>query len=258
MIGAAALTLSYLGPFAIPLALIAGDIGRGRGSQLIYRYLLEKLPEISPKVLVLHYLLPNLALMKQLGEVVEKLPEKPKLIADAASMYAAKAAGLASKFDLFTPDPVEIAFLADPDAWHPAYINKHLFDKFVEVPDLISQAYQVQGAAKVLLVKGPVDYIAKEGRVIETVSEPNVPAMEAIGGTGDMITGIISAFIYAGLGSDEAAIFAAKANRLAGEFTQASPGTKVWQLIQALPEVFEKYLCTWSGICIKGGGHDRS
>ena len=250
MIAAALVTLDYL-KLGSPLALLAGDIGQGKGSRLIYEYLIEKLPEISPAVLALHYWLPDLALMKRLCESVERCPRRPKLIADAASMYTAKAAGLAAQFDLFTPDLTEISFLADPDAYHPAYINKHLFDSDIsQIPDLIAQAYHLEGAARVLLVKGSVDYIVREGEIIETVNEPDVPALEAIGGTGDTITGLVSAFVHAGLELHEAAIIAAKTNRMAGKLSQATPATPIWQIIERFPVVFKEHLCAWSGVCI--------
>jgi hypothetical protein len=257
MLAAASVTLDYLG-LEPSTALLVGDIGEGNASRLLYEHLIEKLPVLSPEVLALHYWLPDVALMKKLCETIEKCPKKPKLIADAASMYAAKAAGLAPKFDLLTPDPSEIAFLADPDAFHPAYINKHLFNTDAsQVPNLVAQAYQVKGAAKVLLVKGPVDYIVKDGEILETISEPNLPVMEAIGGTGDTITGLVSAFVYAGLELHEAAIIAAKANRMAGKFAQATPATNVWQIINQFPAVFRQYLCNWSGVCYIEGGSDH-
>jgi len=178
------------------------------------------------------------------------------MIADAASMYAAKAASLASKFDIFTPDATEMAFLADPDATHPAYINRHLFDSDItQTPELIADAYQNNSAAKLLLVKGATDYIIREGEIIATINEPDVPALEAIGGTGDTITGLVSALTYAGLELDEAAIIAARANRMAGKFAQATPATRVRQIIDQFPAVFKEYLCQWSGVCYMEGGN---
>jgi len=67
-----------------------------------------------------------------------------------------------------------------------------------------------------------------------TISEPNVPELEAIGGTGDTITGLVSAFAYAGLELPEAAIIDAKSNRMAGKLAQATPATKVRQVIEQL------------------------
>ena len=253
MISAALATTNYLGLEA-PQVLVAGDIGQGKGSREIYEYLIENIAELSPEVLVLHYWLPDMALTRRLGEAVEKCARKPVMIADAASMYSAKAAGLASAFDIFTPDATEIAFLADPEATHPAYINKHLLDTdIIQTPKLATAAYQNRSAARLLLVKGAIDYIINEGDIMATVTEPDVPVLEAIGGTGDTITGLVSAFAYAGLELHEAAIIAAKANRMAGKFARPTPATKVRQVVAQFPAVFKEYLCQWSGVCCAEG-----
>ena len=254
MISAAVTTSEYLG-LEPPQALLAGDTGRGKGSQEIYRYLTQKLAELSPEVLALHYCLPDMGLMRKLCESINGCSKRPIMIADAGSMYAAKAAGLAPQFDIFTPDATEMAFLADPEATHPAYIARHLFDTDVtQTPNLVAAAYQQNNAARLLLVKGAVDYVVNDTDIVGTVAEPNVPALEAIGGTGDTITGLVSALAYAGLELDEAAIIAARANRMAGKFAQATPATKVWQVVSQFPAVFKEHLCQWSGICYTKGG----
>ena len=99
----------------------------GKGSRLLYDYLIKNLPTISPDILLLHYILPVMGLMKKVCAAAAKCKKKPVMIADASSMYAAKAAGLAPFFDIFTPDLCEMAFLADADAVHPAYVSRHLF-----------------------------------------------------------------------------------------------------------------------------------
>ena len=249
LISAALATTEYL-KLEPPQILVAGDTGEGRGSRLLYKYLIENISDLSPDVLVLHYCLPIMDLMRSLCESVERCSKKPIMIADAASMYVAKAAGLATKFDIFTPDATEIAFLADPDATHPAYINKHLFDTDVtRTPELVDAAYQLKSAAKLLVVKGEIDYVVEDGKIIDTITEPDIPELEAIGGTGDTITGLVAAFAYAELELYEAAVIAAKANRMAGKFAQATPATKVWQIISQFPAVFKEYLCEWSGVC---------
>lgn len=249
MISAALATTEYL-KLDPPQVLVAGDTGEGKGSRSIYEYLIQKVPEFSPDVLALHYILPDIALMRKVCESVDGCSKKPIMIADASSMYAAKAAGLASKFDIFTPDATEIAFLADPDATHPAYINKHLFDTDVtRTPELVTTAYQIRSAARLLLVKGAIDYVVEEGKVIDTITEPNVPELEAIGGTGDTITGLVAALTSAELELHEAAIIAARTNRMAGKYAQSTPATKVWQIISQFPAVFKEYLCEWSGVC---------
>lgn len=248
MVSAALAATNYL-KLEPPHVLVAGDTGQGTGSREIYEYLIQRVIELSPEVLALHYCLPDMALTRRLCEAVKKCAKRPVMIADAASMYAAKAAGLATEFDIFTPDATEMAFLADPDATHPAYIARHLFDTDItQTPKLVAAAYQHQNAAKLLLVKGAVDYVVRDGDILTTITEPNVPELEAIGGTGDTITGLVSAFVYAGLESHETAIIAARTNRMAGKYALATPATKVRQIINHFPSVFKEYLCQWSGI----------
>ena len=254
MASAALATTSHLGIDA-PQLLLVGDIGAGKGSRELYQYLIDHIAEISPAVLALHYWLPDMAQTRQLCAAIEKCVERPLLLADAASMYSAKAAGLAEKFDIFTPDATEVAFLADPEATHPAYIARHLFETDISrAPELARAAYENHGAAKLLLVKGSTDYIIEDGEVIAMISEPDVPALEPIGGTGDTITGLVSALTYAELEPHEAAIIAARANRMAGKYAKVTPATKVRQVIAQFPSVFREYLCQWSNVCyIKGG-----
>ncbi len=253
MIGAALATTDYLGLEA-PQALVVGDIGEGKGSREIYEYLIEKVAELSPRVLALHYWLPNMALTRRLCRAISKCAQRPMMIADAASMYSAKATGLAGEFDIFTPDATEAAFLADPDATHPAYIARHLFDtEITRTPRLAEIAYKNNSAAKLLLVKGAIDYIINDGGVVATITEPDVPELEAIGGTGDTITGLVAALAYAGLEPHQAAIIAARANRMAGQFAGVTPATGVREVVAQLPAVFKEYLCQWSGVRYAAG-----
>jgi NAD(P)H-hydrate repair Nnr-like enzyme with NAD(P)H-hydrate dehydratase domain len=252
MVSAALATTNYL-KLEPPYVLLAGDIGQGGGSREIYDYLIHNITKLKPEVIALHYWLPDMEQTRRLCQAIEKCDRKPVLIADAASMYSAKAAGLAPFFDVFTPDAVETAFLADPDATHPAYVRFMLFNDMERVAGLIGAAYEQQNAARLMLVKGAVDYIVSEGEIIATVNEPDVPMMEAIGGTGDTITGMVAAFIHAGLEPHEAATIAARANRMAGKMTGVTPATRVARVIEHLPVVFQKYLCKWSGVCTTGG-----
>jgi NAD(P)H-hydrate repair Nnr-like enzyme with NAD(P)H-hydrate dehydratase domain len=251
MITAALTTTEYL-KIEASQALVVGDTGQGKGSREMYEYLIQNVAKLSPEVLALHYCLPDMALTRRLCEAVKSCSKRPLMIADAASMYAAKAAGLATSFDIFTPDATEMAFLADPDATHPAYIARHLFDTDVtQTPKLVAAAYAKKNAAKLLLVKGATDYVVRNGEILATISEPDVPTLEPIGGTGDTITGMLSAFVYAGLEPHEATIVAARANRMAGKLANATPATKVRQIISQFPAVFQQYLCQWSEVCYK-------
>ena len=255
MIGAALTTTEYL-KIDAPQVLVAGDIGKGEGSRRIYEYLTENIVKLTPSVLALHYCLPVMTLTKRLCEAIDHCTSRPIMIGDAGSMYAAKASGMAKAFDMFTPDAAEMAFLADPNATHPAYISRHLFDTDVtEAPGLVEDAYRNNGAARLLLVKGSTDYVIREGDILDTVSEPDIPALEAIGGTGDTITGLVSALSYAELELHEAAIIAARANRMAGEYAQATPATRISEIIDQFPMVFKDYLCQWSGVCYMEGGN---
>lgn len=236
----AALTVSNALRLSPPYAVLGGDTGSGKGSRLLYEHLAEKLEEYAPRVLALHYWLPNLGLIKNVVAAAAKLPKRPVMIADAASMYAAKAAGLAEEFDIFTPDVSEMAFLADRDAIHPAYINQHLFESCDnEVPGLIEEAYRLGGAAKLLIVKGAVDYIARKDGIKYRIDEPDVPEMECIGGTGDTITGMAAALVHAGFELEDAAVASVKANRLAGKAAGVTPVTKISELIRFLPDALD-------------------
>jgi len=254
MVSAALETTSYLGIDA-PRVLLTGDIGEGKGSRELYQYLIDNVARLLPDVLALHYWLPDMSQTRQLCSAVEKCPKRPVMIADAASMYSAKAAGLAEAFDIFTPDATEVAFLADPEATHPAYIARHLFETDIShAPELARKAYENHGAARLLLVKGATDYIIRNGEVLNTVSEPDVPMLEPIGGTGDTITGIVAALTYAELELHEAAIIAARANRMAGKYAGVTPATKVREVINYFTPVFKDYMCEWSGVCYTKGG----
>jgi len=255
MVSAALATTAYLGIDA-PRALLTGDIGEGRGSRELYRYLIDHIAELSPSVLALHYWLPDMTQTRQLCAAIERCQKRPVMIADAASMYSAKASGLAEAFAIFTPDATEIAFLADPEATHPAYIARHLFETDISrAPELAQVAYQNRGAARVLLVKGSTDYVIRDGEVLAMITEPEVPALEPIGGTGDTITGLVSALIYAELELHEAAIIAARVNRMAGKYARVTPASKVRQVIAQYPSVFKDYLCQWSNVCFLKGGN---
>jgi len=253
MISAALAATTYL-KLDNPLVLLAGDIGSGKGSRELYRYLTEKVKDLAPQVLALHYWLPDMAQTRQLCQAIDECTKRPVLIADAASMYSAKAAGKAESFDLFTPDATEIAFLADPDATHPSYISKHLFETDIsQAPELAEAAYKNHGAAKLLLVKGSTDFVINNDGVIATINDPDVPELEPIGGTGDTITGLVSALLYAGLEPHEAAIIAARTNRMAGKYAQLTPASRVNKVIDQFPAVFQDNLCNWSNVCYTKG-----
>ena len=74
---------------------------------------------------------------------IENLTEKPSLILRTqVSWDVAKMGGVASEFDLFTPDLGEAAFLADESAPHPFYTRGLFLNENMNVLELIELAYR--------------------------------------------------------------------------------------------------------------------
>ncbi len=222
-----------------PFCYLVGDIGRGTGSRHLYEYLTQDLARHDFDTVTFHYLQPDIEWQSRVMSAIKKLDPAPVLIADAGFMYGAKMAGLSENFALFTPDLGELAFLADEEAPHPFYTRGFILHEENHVPDLISHAYEHHNAARHLLVKGSQDYIANREGVLSVVDAPVEEAMEAIGGTGDTLTGIVSALISAGMEVSKAARIAAKVNRVAGSYAKPTPATQVMEIIRHIPEALE-------------------
>ncbi len=224
-------------------AFLIGDIGKGEGSRKLYAFLEQHLIEFDTiRVLTFHYLQPDVDWHNRVLFAVEALSRSPLLIADAGFMYAAKMSGQASNYDFFTPDVGELAFLADETAPHPFYTRGFILHQDDRIPDLIKRAYQHRNAAKYLLVKGKPDYIANEHHIIETVDAPSFEAMEAIGGTGDTLTGLLTVLCGTDLSLEKAAVLAATANRRTGLYANPNPATQVGDLIDKIPQVMSTIL----------------
>jgi hypothetical protein len=223
-----------------PVGMVAGDIGKREGSIAIYKHLAEHLPEMGVKVLTLHYVMPDLKLNKKILATIDTMTDKPIMIADAGSMYVAKAGGDAHYYEVFTPDLGETAFLADEKADHPSFTRGYIFNMEEDVPELIRRAYAGNNAAPTMFVKGRIDYICQNGKIMDTIEQPSVETMEPIGGTGDLITGMISALIYAGVSPLQSCRIAGRVNRVAGELAQPTPATQIDKILHYLPEALEK------------------
>jgi len=225
-----------------PFGYMAGDIGPGVGSQRLYEYLTLHLEQTDFRVITFHYIQPIVHWHDRVLFVLEKMSPLPILVADAGSMYVAKMSGLSSSYDLFTPDVGELAFLADEEAPHPFYTRGFILHEDNRVPELIARAYAHENASRYLLVKGAQDYLATQQGIQETVDYPMEETLEAIGGTGDTLTGIVSSLISSGMEVGEAAIVAAKANRLAGYYVNPTPATQVIELINQIPRALGEVL----------------
>jgi len=236
---AAACVLSRALGIEPPQTILAGDIGRGDGSGRIYKYLTERLPVLSPGVLIYHYLQPDVDWHNRIHLVTEALETKPLLVADAGYMYVAKMSGFASCYDLFTPDAGELAFLADEAAPHPFYTRGFLLQEEERVDGLIQRAYDHEDASKYLLVKGRSDVVASRHGIIQRISEPCVECMEPVGGTGDTLTGIVGALIAAGYPIPEACSLAATVNRMMGLLARPTPASPIGELLHSLPQALK-------------------
>jgi len=239
MIAAAIETLKYMNK-PEPSCYLVGDIGNGRGCKRLYKHLSSNITASGVGTLALHYFQPDVNLFKQLLSVINAMPVRPTLIADAGFMYVAKMSGDASSFDLFTPDAGELAYLADEEAPHPFYTRGFILHEENLVPDLIKRAYLHKNAASYLLVKGETDYIADKSGIIATIDSPVEEALEAMGGTGDTVTGIVSALISSGMDIISSSIKAAKVNRLAGSFAKPTPATQVYDIIKHIPRALDE------------------
>jgi hypothetical protein len=239
LLAAAAVTLTFFRQPS-PHACLAGDTGEGRGSRRLYEHLVQVLPNRDFGVLCFHYLQPDVDWHNRVMFAVQDMQLRPLLIADAGFMYVAKMSGQAGEYDLFTPDAGELAFLADETAPHPFYTRGFILHGQNNVPDLITRAYAHHNASRYLLVKGETDYLANSHGILATVAAPRNEALEAIGGTGDTLTGIASALVANGLDLEAAAILAAKVNRLAGSLTLPTPATQVAEIIHHIPQALAK------------------
>lgn len=263
----------------LPQALLVADRGNGAGSRALYARLARGI-HMGARFdgITFHYLFPELdghnrVLAAQDPDAWEDIPRdapegnaaggaagasghsssedrnggrrrgRPLLVADAGFMYAAKMSGYASCYDLFTPDVGELSFLADDKAPHPLYTRGFLLASEKDVPGLVERAYAHGNAARNLLVKGARDTVVLDGRVAGVVDAPDVPVLEAIGGTGDLVAGVVSGLLHAGLPMGEACLRAAKAARLAGAMANPTPATQIAEILphldRAVPAVLE-------------------
>lgn len=240
LLAAAAVTADMLGRRLF--TYLVGDTGTGNGSRHLYAHITVVLPCKTFDTITFHYLQPIVHWHKKLQVVLGALTHHPRLIADAGFMYAAKMSGEAPLYDLFTPDAGELAFLADEEAPHPFYTRGFILHEANRIPELISRAYKYKNAARYLLVKGKEDYLADEGGIIETVDRPTEEALEAIGGTGDTLTGIVSVLIDAGMPIKKAALAAMRINRIAGHYACPTPATQIIEIIRHIPQALRDVL----------------
>lgn len=245
LLGTALLACETLGAEP-PEALLVGDIGDGDGSRRLYAHLAASLKDARTDArvegLTFHYLFPDVDGHNRVLMALEEVDPRPTLVADAGFMYVAKMSGYADAYDLFTPDAGELAFLADEKAPHPFYTRGFLLAGEEDVPELAARAHRHGNAARFLLVKGKTDRLVEGGRILGEVAEPQVPALEPIGGTGDLVTGLVTALLAAGMDMARACLTAARACRIAGLLARPTPATQIAELLPFLPEALRRSL----------------
>jgi len=222
-----------------PQCIFGGDTGDGQGTDLMFQEAIGKLDKYDPTVIVLHYLFPKIVYGLPLVRKIKSLAQKPQLIADAGGMYLMKVVNQAGCFDVFTPDEGELYFLADEFAPHPLYVRSQLVQEKISREKLIERAYQNKNTAVITVVKGAVDTIYQNGIKQKDLSAPDLAAMEAIGGTGDTITGMLAALRFRG--EADADYKALHLNRLIGKMINCNAATQINAFIEAIPRALESY-----------------
>lgn len=227
-----------------PGILLVGDCGDSSGSSALYDFLTGWLASPSSKDLVgltFHYLFPSVdGHNRILMTLDERTWPRPLLIADAGFMYAAKMSGYASRWDIFTPDAGELAFLADEKAPHPFYTRGFLLSEGHDPLSLAGLAHAHGDSARILLIKGQTDIVMKEGCEIGKVESPCLPFMEPIGGTGDLVTGLLTAYALSGYSAEKACLYAAQSARFTGSAANPTPATAVAELMPFIREGIQR------------------
>ncbi len=239
LVAAAVLAGSVFGQPTVDV-LLAGDTGSGKGSDRIYRYFQQMDPSRYDGI-TFHYLQPDIDGHNRVWMSLEAVAKRPLLVADAGFMYVAKMSGYADRYDLFTPDAGELAFLADEKAPHPFYTRGFLLQTDTALTDLVEKAYRHHNAARHLLIKGKTDAVVADGRIVTEISEPCIPVLEPIGGTGDTVTGTATALLHAGMDMIDACRTAAIANRMMGKLAAPDPASSIADLLRFLPQALESY-----------------
>ena len=96
-----------------------------------------------------------------------------------------------------------------------------------------------------MIIKGSKDYIVLDGQIAATVDAPSVASMECIGGTGDLVTGLATAFLCANASMGESCTAAARMARLLAQHCAPNPGTQIVELIEKLPEALAAARAVW-------------
>ena len=84
--------------------------------------------------------------------------------------------------------------------------------------------------------------MADRNGIITVIDTPVEEALEPIGGTGDTLTGIVSALVASGMEIKTASAKAAQVNRIAGFYAEPTPATQIFDIIKQIPRALNEVL----------------
>jgi NAD(P)H-hydrate epimerase len=163
--------------------------------------------------------------VKALISIIEETRKPLLLDADGLKAYAEFKRKLSTP-TVLTPHAGEYTLLAGK------MLPENLTEKALEVQKKAAEL------SVVILLKGHIDIIADEKRL--KFNFTGNPGM-TVGGTGDVLSGIVGAFLAQGADPFEAAVAGAFVNGAAGDFAFAEKGYHIMasDLLQWIPKVLD-------------------
>jgi len=152
-----------------------------------------------------------------------------KLVLDADALVRDVVSAVAGKDVVITPHAGEF---------------QRLFDTKLEVGNLRKRADEVANMAAearvVILLKGQIDIVSDGTRTV--VNRTGSPAM-TVGGTGDVLSGVVAALMAQGASPLDAAVAGARVNGLSGELAARDLGMHIvaTDVIDRLPFVLKNF-----------------
>ncbi len=122
---------------------------------------------------------------------------------------------------ILTPHAGELARLLDTDA---AWVNAHRLEAAQQTAESFEAVVLLKGADTIVQAPG-------EGPIVCDLAPPSL----ATAGSGDVLTGVIAAFLAKGLGATEAAAAAAVAHGIAAATVPEQAGLVASDVVDALP-----------------------
>lgn len=158
------------------------------------------------------------AALALVGDVLDRI-ELP-VVVDADALFGLRPVSRAAP-TVLTPHAGELARLLDIDA---AWVGAHRLEAAARAADAFGAVVLLKGADTIVQAPG-------EGPVVCDLAPPSL----ATAGSGDVLTGVIAAFLAKGLGAAEAAAAAAVAHGIAAATVPEQAGLVASDVVDALP-----------------------